>query len=297
MVISPTGRIMSTSMKPKINWGEIILNLIKTLGSFLSKVPTPKPQSSTQEPKPAPVVEVNLPIVPSAPENTGFLGCPIQAMDGNGKPVTAFTAKISAVIDHSDTAIDPTSSKNWGVRAKDQTVKAFNGEVGDGEASDGPPFGYAKKTPGQFFANGELNYVGAGGNGQVHPNSWYLQYDGHAGYDFPYPRMTPILATADGELSKATDIEDTVYVAGWGKNHTFYIKHKNGFASWYRHCVKLKDEIEAQIGSDYTKSVPVQKGDVVAYVGNFGFPAIHLHFEVHDSNGKIVDPYGDELWA
>lgn len=292
-------------MQPGTKWVELLQAFFRALGTLLSRPATvvpsiPSPPTSLQKEKPE--------TIPNAPEHsptptfepplsTGFLVCPIQLNDSDGKPVTAYTAQISAVIDHSDTAIDPASSKNWGVRAKDQTVKAFNGEIGDGEASAGPPYGYAKKVPGPFFANREINYIGAGGAGQVHPRTWYLQYDGHAGYDFAYPCMTPILATADGELHKATNAEDKAYGQGWDKNHTFYIKHQNGLSSWYRHCTKLKDEIEAQIGSDLTQTYPVSKGQVVAYVGDFGFPgSMHLHFEVHDAQGKIVDPYADELW-
>lgn len=293
-------------MRPEIKWGELLQALFRVLGTIFSKptIVTPTTPSSTipsseEKPEAIPSVQNNLPIqTPKQPIDTGFLACPIQANDTGGKPVTAYTVQISAVVDHSDTAIDPTSSKNWGLCAKDQTVRAFNGEIGDGEASAGPPYGYAKKTPGPFFTNKEINYIGAGGAGQIHPRTWYLQYDGHAGYDFPYPCMTPMLATADGELHKATNAEDKAYGQGWDKNHAFYIKHQNGFASWYRHCTKLKDEIEVQIGSDLTKTYPVSKGQVVAYVGDFGFPgSMHLHFEVHDAQGKIVDPYGDKLWS
>ena len=293
-------------MQPKIKWGELLQAFFKALRTIFSKptivvsttpsLPAPTPE---EKPKVAPNIPFSTPVtISETPVSTGFLTCPIQANDTSGKSVTAYTAQISAIIDHSDTAIDPTSSKRWGVRAKDQTVKAFNGEIGDGEASAGPPYGYAKKMPEPFFTGKEINYIGAGGVGQVYPRTWYLQYDGHAGYDFPYPRMTAILATADGELHKAADTEDSAYGQGWNKHHTFYIKHKNGLSSWYRHCTKLVDEIEAQIGSENIKSCLVSEGQVVAYVGDFGFPgSVHLHFEVHDVQGKIVDPYGDKLWS
>lgn len=235
--------------------------------------------------------------VAQAPPCPVFLICPIQATDSTGKLVTARTVKISAVTDYSDTAIDPVSSKRWGIRAKDRRVKAFNGEVGDGEASSGPPYGYTKQTPGPFFAAGEINYVGAAGPGEKYGPKFYLQYDGHAGYDFPYPRMTPVLATADGELHKAKDAEDIAYGQGWDRHHTFYIKHPNGISSWYRHCEKLADDIEEQINTDLSKSFRVIQGQIVAYVGSVGFPgSVHLHFEVHDAGGRIADPYKDKFW-
>lgn len=280
--------------------------LLQKLFSALSKQRMPKssqPVPVTTAPEQPPSIDVILenvtpsPVIDPEPQNNGFLACPIQGSDKEGKPLTSRTVKVVSVIDHSDTAIDPASSKRWGLRAKDQKVTAFNGEIGDGEACASPPLGYTKKIPEPFFANGEINYVGVHSTGDKYPANYYLNYDGHAGYDFGYPRMTPILATSDGLLHKASNTEDSVYGQGWEAQHTFYIKHQNGYSTWYRHCVKLSNEVEAKIGSDYSKSCAVRQGQVVAYVGDVGAPgSVHLHFEVKDTQGKIVDPYGDNLW-
>ena len=246
----------------------------------------------------APVIPLPTPASPaSAPTVTAFLVCPIQSADESGHLVTSRTVRISAVIDHSGTAIDPTSTSWWGLHAKDQKVTAFNGEVGDGEASATAPYGYTKRIPGPFFAAGEINYVGAHGVGDTYGPSWYLNYDGHAGYDFAYSALTPVVATAGGVLQKATDAEDVVYGQGWNIHHTFYVQHPNGYSTWYRHCTSLADTIEARIGSDFSKTVEVAQGQVVASVGDFGAAgAVHLHLEVRDAQGRIVDPYGAGLW-
>lgn len=222
----------------------------------------------------------------------GFLICPIQAKDQNGLSVSPYTVKISAVLDHSGTAIDPDSNKQWGKNAKDQKVKAFSGEIGEGAQCSQEPCGYSKKDGGEFFKNKEINYAGVLSDGGKNT----LQYDGHAGYDFPYPKLTPIVAPADGNLYKAGQGKDLIYGANWNTDHSFYIVHENEVITWFRHCEKLADSLEAQILDDFTRSCSVKRGEVVAYVGNKGTNGIHLHFEVRDKYGKIVDPYADKLW-
>ncbi|MEK7500252.1 MAG: M23 family metallopeptidase, partial [Patescibacteria group bacterium] len=154
------------------------------------------------------------------------------------------------------------------------------------------------KDSGEFFQNKkEINYVGVSNDG----GKSILQYDGHAGYDFPYSLLTPVIAPASGNLRKATKGRDLIYGASWEKDHSFYIEHENGFVSWFRHCVKLTDEIESQMGGDYEKSFFVEQGTLIAFSGDFenwkvrGTSA-HLHFEVRNSKGHITDPYAENLW-
>lgn len=223
---------------------------------------------------------------------SGFLICPIKDSDEFGKPLTPHTARISAVLDHSGTAIDPNSNKHWGKNAKDQKVRAFNEEVGEGIQCLQEPCGYPRKSGGEFFQNNEINYVGVSYDGGKNT----LQYDGHAGYDFPYPKQTPIVAPADGNLYKAAQGKDLIYGANWNTDGSFYIVHKNGFVTWFRHCEKLANSFEAQISNNFMQFCIVKQGDVVAYVGNKGTRPVHLHFEVRNKDGKIVDPYLDKLW-
>lgn len=228
-----------------------------------------------------------------------FLICPIQGRDVENNELTSLTVKISAVLDHLGTAIDVNSSFSWGKRAKDQKVKAFNGEVGEGAKCPVEPCGYPKKGSGNFFEKGEINYIGVASDG----GKSILQYDGHAGYDFAYPLMTPVIAPADGKLYKATQGKDAIYGGMWGSeannyrlDNSFYIEHDNGFVTWFRHCAKLHDDIEKKIGNNFSEFYSVTKGRVIAYVGKVGTASIHLHFEARNDRGEIIDPYLDCLW-
>lgn len=283
---------------------------IQAFFDVLSKrrvIKTPQPLTKTTTPEPIPPFETDVtipsdplpkieePVLP--PQSKGFLVCPIQANDKLGNPVTSRTVKISAVVDHSGTAIDPDSNKPWGKQAKDQKVKAFNGEIGFGKQCPVEPCGYQKGDASEFFANKEINYVGVLSDG----GKCTLQYDGHAGYDYPYATGTTVLAPASGELFKAKQGVDLIYFAQWSKDHSFYIKHENGSVTWFRHCSKLADDIETVIGTDFSKSCPVKLGQVIALSGDFEFSKVkgtpaHLHFEVRNVEGKIIDPYADNLW-
>ncbi|MEK7647170.1 MAG: M23 family metallopeptidase, partial [Patescibacteria group bacterium] len=234
------------------------------------------------------------------PINKKFLICPIKGSDANGQPLTSHTVKISAVLDHSGTVIDFESKNHWGKSAKDKRVKAFNGEVGENEPTFSPPFGYSKTDNTPFLRNA-INYVGVYDAKDKYQKTCYLNYDGHAGYDFPYSPGTPVVAPANGLLFKAAEGKDKIYGANWSKDHSFYIEHANGFITWFRHCEKMEDKIENEIGSDSSKHSQVERGQVIAHTGKFenwkaDGTSPHLHFEVRNSNGNIVDPYLDELW-
>ena len=296
---------------------KIITELLKSLAQVLQRPQIkPAPQPIPVETKITPIVSPLLvPKVSPGPNfeevldtSTGFLVCPVQLKDADGKHVTSRTAKITAVIDHSGTAIDPDSTKPWGINAKDQKVKAFNDEIGDGESSADKPYGYASQIPAAFFATKEINYVGAAGAGDKYRPTFYLNYDGHAGYDFKCAEGTGILAPAGGDLYKAqTDPINGVnkgwYLKNFGKDnptawegwHTFYIKHTNGYSTWFLHCTKLIDEMESVL-SDYQKCVPVKESQLIAYSGRYGGVPPHLHFEVRNDKGIVIDPYKDQLW-
>lgn len=238
-----------------------------------------------------------------------FLDIPIEI---NGEVLTPEIAKVSAVIDHSGTPIDPSSSiDRWYI--DNLEVRAFNGEIGKFKKfKEEKGAGFSMDSGQPFLANERINYVGVSSQG----GNAYLQYDGHSGYDFRYSKGTQIIAPADGILYKAFD--DRSVNGGidgnntaWYKNkfnkdgctawegwHSFYINHLNGFSTWFLHCEKLEDSIEKEILLDYKKSVSVKRGQLIAYIGAYGFnfDNYHLHFEVRDKNGKIVDPYLCNLW-
>ncbi|AXG71298.1 murein DD-endopeptidase MepM [Kordia sp. SMS9] len=94
----------------------------------------------------------------------------------------------------------------------------------------------------------------------------------HGGIDIKAAKGTPIIATADGIVLKAT-VE-----GNWG--NLIIISHDDGFETWYAHLQGFNTKLGAT----------VQKGDIIGYVGNSGVStAPHLHYEVRQ-HGKRLDP-------
>ncbi len=94
----------------------------------------------------------------------------------------------------------------------------------------------------------------------------------HAGRDIAADEGSPIYSVLDGIVTEAGTAEKA------GK----YIKilHSDGTETLYCHCSKLI----AEEGDE------VEKGDIIAHVGQTGLATgPHLHFEYH-KNGKIADP-------
>jgi murein DD-endopeptidase MepM/ murein hydrolase activator NlpD len=115
----------------------------------------------------------------------------------------------------------------------------------------------------------------------------FLNYDGHSGYDYSFEHLTNIIAPAEGTLYKASadwvNANSNCPVQGWQQWHTFYIDHGNGFSTWYLHADKLEPNIESTIGNNYGVGVPITRGQLVGYVGNFAKCSrvgYHLHLEV-----------------
>lgn len=245
-------------------------------------------------------------------KDSGFLRFPLKVLCGTA-PCTPFTANIASVMDHSGTPLDPINPGPW--HSINGKVKSYTGEVGEAiygtNCTPGP--GYKNATETNFIIND--NYVGAScpvkaphdPASNIFPRR-FLNYDGHSGYDYPYPVGTPIVAPADGQLFKAA--EDNINhnsecklgkskFSGWKEWHTFYIVHANGYSTWFLHASELDPVIEAQIADDYTVSVPVIQGQVVGFTGKFGRckpVGAHLHFEVRKGLHTVVDPYSEKLW-
>jgi murein DD-endopeptidase MepM/ murein hydrolase activator NlpD len=100
----------------------------------------------------------------------------------------------------------------------------------------------------------------------------------HHGNDIFAPLGTPILAVADGTLSK-------VGVNALGGNR-LWLTDQRGNSFYYAHLSAF-----APVAVDGAK---VQAGQVIGFVGNTGDAVTtppHLHFEVHPGDGDSVDPY------
>lgn len=94
----------------------------------------------------------------------------------------------------------------------------------------------------------------------------------HGGIDIRAEIGTPIIATADGTISKATLEGD------WG--NLIVITHTNEYETWYAHLN----------GFNVKENQTVKKGEIIGYVGNTGLSTgPHLHYEVKHK-GERVDP-------
>ena len=90
-----------------------------------------------------------------------------------------------------------------------------------------------------------------------------------------------ILYKQDGNYDRNCDGEDLPWNA-------ICIQHSNGYVSWYGH-LKNGSLTEKTVGEE------VEAGEYLGIVGSSGISfQPHLHFEVHDENDNIVDPYQGE---
>lgn len=95
----------------------------------------------------------------------------------------------------------------------------------------------------------------------------------HKGIDISAPKGTPIIATADGVVEKAT------WNSGGYGNHVV-INHGNGIKTLYAHMSKVL----------VRKGQKVRRGQVIGLVGSTGKSvAPHVHYEVY-LNGNPVNP-------
>ena len=107
------------------------------------------------------------------------------------------------------------------------------------------------------------------------------QWKGHFGTDYAAPTGTPIMATANGTISRAS----------YSRNNGNYvkIKHNTKYSTQYLHMSKIASGIK--------KGKFVKQGDVIGYVGSTGLatgPHVCYRFW---KNGRQVDPYKEKLPA
>lgn len=101
----------------------------------------------------------------------------------------------------------------------------------------------------------------------------------HKGTDYAAPRGTPIRATSDGRVSRASRY------GSFG--NLVILEHNGGFETKYAHLSKY--------GKGIKKGVRVRQGDIIGYVGSTGgATGPHLHYEflmsgVHKNPRTIID--------
>jgi murein DD-endopeptidase MepM/ murein hydrolase activator NlpD len=105
---------------------------------------------------------------------------------------------------------------------------------------------------------------------RTHPILGYRRF--HRGLDIGAGHGTPILATTDGQVTRA----------GWGGGYgnVVELRHPGGLATRYGHMSRI-----AVAGGQR-----VRQGQVIGYVGSTGLSTgPHLHYEMF-RNGQLIDP-------
>lgn len=103
----------------------------------------------------------------------------------------------------------------------------------------------------------------------------------HHGVDYAAPTGTPIMATADGVVTRRE------FVRGYG--NLIDIRHANGFLTRYAHLNSF--DSSARVGAR------VRQGQIIGTVGMTGTATgPHLHYEMH-RNGQPVDPLNVDIPA
>jgi murein DD-endopeptidase MepM/ murein hydrolase activator NlpD/surface antigen len=234
-----------------------------TVAAIAQSTPSPAPSTPIPvKPKPtytpAPAVPPFISRVSKASTQNSvarFLIFPIQG-------VSFKTAEISSVFDHAMTAAYKSGTRVVAYNGQEGTVKdtSWFASVGNEQL-----YGY-KKTDGAAFTLPQGNYTGGA----------TLNYEGHTGYDFPYPHSFEVVAAAAGKVHKWND--DTNQIE---------IDHENGFSTFYIHMLK-------QDTASLVEGSTVKQGQHLGYCGNYSLKApvgFHLHFTVKKGSVR-VDPYG-----
>jgi murein DD-endopeptidase MepM/ murein hydrolase activator NlpD len=129
----------------------------------------------------------------------------------------------------------------------------------------------------------------------------------HAGTDYflwPAPWRTmdneqvAVVAAAAGTIIGRSDLNyDRSCAMGDAPWNAVYLRHADGSVTWYGH-LKAGTVTSKNVGDS------VDAGEYLGFVGSSGSSTgPHLHFELHDGSGHVVDPRhgacnaGPEYWA
>ena len=113
----------------------------------------------------------------------------------------------------------------------------------------------------------------------------------HEGTDIHAPKLTPVLAVADGTVTKVTQEVGTENCC------SLVIRHNDGWQSVYVHLNNdlfgTDDGMGIGVRPDLEVGVEVVGGEVIGWVGDSGNAeetVDHLHFELRTRGGVAVDP-------
>ncbi|MEA2001607.1 MAG: M23 family metallopeptidase [Actinomycetota bacterium] len=112
----------------------------------------------------------------------------------------------------------------------------------------------------------------------------------HHGVDIMSAKMTPIVAVADGTVGW---IDNTV----GGDCCAMSLRHDDGWESWYIHLNNDTPGTDDGQGYGFAEGIEagvhVFAGQLIGWVGDSGnaeWTGSHLHFELHEPGGTVVNP-------
>jgi murein DD-endopeptidase MepM/ murein hydrolase activator NlpD len=113
----------------------------------------------------------------------------------------------------------------------------------------------------------------------------------HKGNDIAAPKLTPVVAVADGVVARVVQVQGTADCC------YAIIEHADGWQSYYIHLNNdlfgTDDGRGVGVRADLTPGTAVAKGEVIGWVGDSGNAeetVPHLHFELHMPDGEAIDP-------
>jgi murein DD-endopeptidase MepM/ murein hydrolase activator NlpD len=113
----------------------------------------------------------------------------------------------------------------------------------------------------------------------------------HQGNDIMSPKMTPVVAVADGTVG-------WMHAEQGGNCCDLAINHDDGWASWYIHLNNdtpgTDDGLGFGIADGIESGVHVTVGQLIGWVGDSGnaeSAGSHLHFELHGPDGAALSPW------
>ena len=125
----------------------------------------------------------------------------------------------------------------------------------------------------------------------------------HHAQDMMAPKMTPVFAVASGTISHV-NFSSSPENLNADRCCTITIRHDDGWESWYIHLNNdtpgTDDGMAWGIVEGIVPGARVVAGQHIGWVGDSGNAedtAPHVHFELHDPSGVVVNPYNALLAA
>jgi putative cell wall-binding protein len=133
-------------------------------------------------------------------------------------------------------------------------------------------------------------------------NAWRSGNTTHHAIDIMVPRWTPVYAAASGTVIRINGTGNPANLPNQDKCCTLVLRHDDGWRTWYWHLNNDSAHLPAGqcdgkgwgIADGITIGSRVEAGQLIGWAGSSGnatcaYP--HLHFELHDPHGVLVNPY------